>query len=315
MHEAKKPVNINWLGGGLMIGGVVLFSWVVFGIVLRESQTSKPIANNSPPLSASSPLNSYVGDKAMIIAGLKEATELKLIHSLSDEYAMIAAGLRESNAPDFIRSLSEKALAGDTEAQLILGCRYAKGLGTIKDEEEAAKWFKLASDSMYSRLNQRAEAGDLVAMLELYHRQFHGVCIPVNKASACRWILKAADRTPPGQISQLAKRLESDVRQEAALSPESAEAMDKLLIMAAMKGGAEERFALASRLAAGNERPADQIEAYAWYNLAAANGHSLAAERRAQLESRSDFLNQISMKGQKRSRELLKQIEEAKTSK
>ena len=217
--------------------------------------------NSSPPASSekTSILSSAIlsNEKGFIDAGLREISENKLVSTLT------------------VEKLRGAALGGDVESQLLLGARFAIGEGVIKDEEEAIRWFKMASTSILTSLVRRADKGEIDAMLELDRRFFNGIAVPPDKVIACGWLRKAA-----------------------------------------MKGDAQSQFNLGARLTVGEGGPVDAVEAYAWYNLAAAAGYSTGnvnagAERDRVGLSRPD----LPSLGQKRSRELLRQIEEAKAAK
>lgn len=58
------------------------------------------------------------------------------------------------------------------------------------------------------------------------------------------------------------------------------------LEQSAEQGSADAQWELASFYDLGYGRPKDQVKALAWYMLAAAQGHALAAKRAVLLESR-----------------------------
>jgi len=74
-----------------------------------------------------------------------------------------------------------KAEAGDLKAQYDIGNMYLKGQGTVRNEQEAYKWFSTAAEKGYSRAQYK--------LGYLYHR---GEKINRNKAKAFKWINKSA---------------------------------------------------------------------------------------------------------------------------
>ena len=48
--------------------------------------------------------------------------------------------------PDRIAEIRRRAGQGDPDAQLSLGVIYANGEGVLKDDGEAAQWYRLAAD-------------------------------------------------------------------------------------------------------------------------------------------------------------------------
>lgn len=71
----------------------------------------------------------------------------------------------------------------------------------------------------------------------------------------------------------------------AAPATWSAETTDPLQ-QTAEEGSAGAQYELATYYELGYSRPKDSVKALAWYMLAAAQGHALAAKRAVQLESR-----------------------------
>ena len=165
------------------------------------------------------------------------------------------------SSPQTLEQLRTTASKGVVESQLLLGKRFAVGDGVIKDDEEAIRWFKLASGSIIASLVRRAKGGDVEAMVELGRRYTDGIGLPAD-----------------GVV---------------------------------LKGHIYSQYDLACRLENGKGAPVDLVEAYAWYNIAAIGLGYAGASR----DSLASLHPDITSLGQKRSRELLRQIEEAKASK
>lgn len=79
--------------------------------------------------------------------------------------------------------LLERAQAGDAEAQFELGVRYYYGDGVPEDEEEAAKWTRLA-----------AEQGHAGAQNNLGLMYFYGEGVRQDREKAVYWYCKAAEQ-------------------------------------------------------------------------------------------------------------------------
>jgi TPR repeat protein len=254
---------------------------------------------------------------------------------LSSDQAVIKAGLAEYGSKPPASNLSAswlrtRAEEKDSTAFLPLGALYATGDGVIKDDEEAAKWFRLHALKVYDGLYQRASKGDVEAMAELYRRFIKGVGFPKNYIQGCKWVLTAAASGDLNNSKDLIRDFSEkcDVR-PGLTNPLFLETYLSLLREAALKGGADEKVYLATALQICADYwggralqeglyPATQknvqlnlslkVEAYAWYNVAAALRHPGAAEKR-------DALQEVSAAGQKRSREILAEIEKLKASK
>jgi TPR repeat protein len=254
---------------------------------------------------------------------------------LSSDLEVIKAGLAEYGSKPPASNLSEpwiraRAEEKDSTAFLPLGALYATGDGVIKDDEEAAKWFRLHALKVYDGLYQRASKGDVEAMGELYRRFIKGVGFPKNYIQGCKWVLRAAASGDLNNSKDLIRDFyeKCDVR-PGLTDPLFHETYLSLLREAAFKGGADEKVHLAttlqicadywkSRALQEGPYPATQknvqlnlslkVEAYAWYNISAAMRHPDAAKKR-------DALHEVSAAGQKRSREILLEIEKRKASK
>jgi TPR repeat protein len=91
------------------------------------------------------------------------------------------------------------------------------------------------------------------------------------------------------------------------------EKASKLFLEAAISGDVECQRVMGSRYQQGLGVPADYVEAYAWYNVCAASGDELAAKSRESL-ARNLQTDQVAA-AQKRSREILEEIEAKKAKK
>src|SRR6202050_2670899 len=82
-----------------------------------------------------------------------------------------------------IADLKEIAYAGDVNAQVQLGVIYLTGDGVPRDDAEAVKWLRKASDQD-SALAERYLA-------EMY---FKGRGVPADNAEAAKWLRQAAEQ-------------------------------------------------------------------------------------------------------------------------
>jgi TPR repeat protein len=80
------------------------------------------------------------------------------------------------------QQLVERAQAGDAEAQLELGQRYATGTGVPQDDVQAAAWYRSA-----------AEGGDTEAMVALGRCYVEGKGVARDLVEGGRWYRRATE--------------------------------------------------------------------------------------------------------------------------
>jgi len=153
-----------------------------------------------------------------------------------------------------------------------------------------------------SDLTALASGGNALACIELGDRYRSGKGCIRDDEEALRWYDKAmvhADQTLEMKLAEVFESWGYHLR--AATYYEKA----------AIRGVAKAQIKMALR----NQSPGsiDVTEAYAWYNICAASGDSYAVSMRDKLEQ--DFPPEIISKGQKRSREILAEIEAKKAKK
>jgi TPR repeat protein len=151
---------------------VTLLMYALFadGKPLPERSTSSAeIASATAPTGAA-----VSSDQQFVIAGMMEINDKKI------------------SSPQTSVQLRTTASNGVVESQLLLGKRFAVGDGVIRDDEEAIRWFKLASGTIIASLVRRAEAGDVEAMVELGRRCADGIRSPADGVVALDWLRKAA---------------------------------------------------------------------------------------------------------------------------
>ena len=220
---------------------------------------------------------------------------------------------------------------GYASAQHYLGAMYATGKGVPKDSTEAARWYRKAADQGYAMAQwclgvvyatgdgvpkDRAEAvrwyrkaadqGNAYGQFSLGEVYATGDGVPKDSAEALRWYRKAADQGEAhAQCSLGVMYATGD-----GMPKDSAEAV-RWFRKAADQGNADAQVSLGWMYEKGDGVPKDETEALAWYYLAAASGDETSRKNRDTLELRLG--RQISLAAQQRSKEILKEIETAKT--
>jgi len=104
---------------------------------------------------------------------------------------------RKGLRPEALGLLRQAAALGDTRAMVDLGESYRDGDGVIKDDSQAAHWFRLA-----------AEAGNAVGMLYLGYMYQEGDGVAKSDSEAVKWFQKAADRGNSSGFYNLATKYE-----------------------------------------------------------------------------------------------------------
>jgi len=144
-----------------------------------------------------------------------------------------------------IDDLRAQAEQGNALAQSYLGLRYESGLGVVKNETEAVRWYVLAADQ------GEGVAKDIVEALAKRGNQ-----------DALKWIFQAAKR--------------GDVKAQYSLgvfyafgssAPQNFAEAYHWLLLAAEQGYVPAQFSL-GRLYEGAE--GNQVDAHAWFNIASA---------------------------------------------
>ena len=183
---------------------------------------------------------------------------------------------------------------GEASAQHSLGEMYSSGDGVTKDKAEAVKWFIKAAEQDYG--SPDFTLGQLYAS---------GDGFPKDSARALELFLKAAEQ---GDISAQF-RLGLIYAKGDGAPKDSTEAV-KWYRKAAEQGLPSAQGNLGSMHANGTGVPKDTIEGLAWSNVAAASGDELFVKNRDMLERRVG--PEATLAAQRRSKEILKQIEVAK---
>jgi TPR repeat protein len=187
--------------------------------------------------------------------------------------------------------------SGMTAAMTNLGWSYANGEGVEKDQQQAVRYYRMAAANK-----------DPIAYNNLGLLYLHGQGVIRDDEEAVRFFRLASDNGHiPGK-----KNLGYMYAEGKGVKSDDAIA-SRLYLEAAYEGDTECQRVIAGRFKLGVGLPRDPIEAYAWYNIAAASGDEQAINARKELEDVLD--GGVASSGQKRSRELLKEIEAKKAKK
>ena len=159
----------------------------------------------------------------------------------------------------------QEAKRGDVDAQFNLGSMYAKGLGVVRNDVVAAKWYKLAAEQGFARA--QANLGDMYA---------EGRGVPQNFAEAVKWYeLSVKEEIPEAQTG-----LALMCAFGKGTPQNDVKALRLLRLAAEKKGYPPAQFNLGWMYANGKGVKLDNGLAYMWYSLAAAQGYEGAIESR-----------------------------------
>ena len=205
-----------------------------------------------------------------------------------------------------IAVLRESALKGNRLHAMQLGYAYADGRGVIKDEVEAAKWFQVAMDRYIAELERSGFAGDIDAILSLVRLNAKGLGTSQNARLAEAWVTFAISVVPPEQLLSLAGIIQLNLDGDSL----ARQLATKVIVAGAIKGLPEAQYAAGLRFESSQGTDRNLAEAYAWFNLAAAQGHLDSLNRRETLEKSAEG-HSIAEQGQRRARQLVVEIEKA----
>lgn len=189
------------------------------------------------------------------------------------------------------RQLQEFAATGEAEAQLVLSLAYRDGWdGTIRPGTLAARWRDLAAELDDPR------PGLVLALLQREKEP-----VPVDRSAAMKWINEAAGRGEP-----YAQVILGEMLLEGNGVPANWRHGAEWMAKSAAAGFAPAQLRLGVIYLVGNETlPKDEIEALAWFILAAETGSRAAMEYR---DERTALLGREAARlAVLRSRELRKQ--------
>ncbi len=255
----------------------------------------------------------------------------------------------EDVLPTNISDLTALASGGNTLACIELGERYRVGRGCIRDEEEALRWYdKAAADDdtevvlrlakIFETLGNRKRAernfekaalrGVREAQLWMAYRHLKDETVEISDTYAwfiicAAWGDVASNATrdymyktyPAVTITRGRVRARDIAITVEAYAIAKANPGDGTLQKRnALAGDVASQFSVAERYRSGiNGFEQDIVEAYAWYNVCAASGYQEAIAARDHLEGQ--MISTQKATAQKRSRELLNEIEANKAKK
>ena len=185
---------------------------------------------------------------------------------------------------------------GDDDAQFNLGRCFAMGQGVAQNYELAVFWYRKAADQR----NHRAENS-----LGICHSRGHGV--QQDYARAVAWYRKAA-----GEGHEEAQTRLGEIYAKGEGVPQDHSLAVFWYRKAAEKGHAEAQINLGINYENGVGVAKDEIEAYAFLNLAGMTDEA-ARKRLSVLEKK--ISQDARLLGQKRTKELQKEIEARQTGK
>ena len=119
-----------------------------------------------------------------------ESLTLAQQHYMAQQYKPVYAdfdeGMRDwgdANDADAFKELKPLAEHGDIVSQYTIGLMYHRGLGVVKDDMQAADWFRKSADQGYAPAQNAL--GELLML---------GRGAAADQEQAHRWLLKAADQ-------------------------------------------------------------------------------------------------------------------------
>ena len=203
------------------------------------------------------------------------ATALKLWTPLADHgnaFAQVRLGVMyekgqgvpqdDAEAVKWYRLAADQ---GDATGQVRLGLAYVTGRGVPQDDAEAVKWYRLAADQ-----------GDATGQVRLGLAYVTGKGVPRDDAEAVKWYHLAAEQGDATGRHTLDAMY--DLGQGA---PENYQAeRSKTIRRAADQGNAKAQYSLGLAYTLGRGVPKDDVLAYMWFSLAAAQGDNDAADMR-----------------------------------
>jgi localization factor PodJL len=187
---------------------------------------------------------------------------LKFPASAGSLAAAVPAGTNGSLSPALLR-LQAKADAGDIQAELLLGLKYADGDGVAPNDGEAVRW-----------LQKAAQAGLAMAQYRLATLYEKGRGVPADAKQANSWYEEAAKRGNRKAMHNLAIAYANGAGQEKNFAEAA-----RWFRAAAERGLADSQFNLAVLYERGLGVRASLADAYKWYVIAAAEGDAESKSR------------------------------------
>ena len=199
-------------------------------------------------------------------------------------------------APSELIEVLEKAAShGNAKAAFDLGAMHQLGRGVPVDRAAGFKWFEKA-----------AKSGDVAAQACLGECYEKGFGIAVDSSQAVHWYAKAAEQGSCDAQVALGRMYAGDDIRDFSKAIACFRA-------AAEMGDTAGQYRLGIMYELGRGVPKDEVEALAWFNVAAISGDKEALKCRTTAEG--DLNQQGRLIAQQRSKEILESIAEKSHSK
>ncbi len=173
----------------------------------------------------------------------------------------VSGWAEEAEPEPYNPELVKKAEAGDAEAQYNLGQCHEKGLGVIKDNKEAVKWYTKSAEQEYAKADY--------AISQCY---FEGKGVPRDKKEAKKWIMKVLTHASADELCAFVGYRFGPMCREFEWYRDLNEDEFLCLKMSAELGNAVAQFQLGYFYRCGRFVSKDQIEALNWWNKSAEQG-------------------------------------------
>jgi TPR repeat protein len=222
-------------------------------------------------------------------------TEAMYILGLHHDLGSVGAFKDSRRAAYWWRKAAE---LGHTGAMAELGTCYALGRGVPRDYGAYVEWHRKAAD-----------LGDTSAMHKLGQSYLTGLWVKTDEKQALGWYRKAADLGDDAAMRILATEFYWNGR---GTEQDRQQALVWLMKSARLGNGLAMHW-LGRTYEQGVEVPKDQVEAYAWTNLAASVNERGAAEARDRLEK--EMSSEAIQRAQMRTRALLVEQQKAQEEK
>lgn len=171
------------------------------------------------------------------------------------------------NPAKAVAEIRPAAEAGDPQAQFYLGSLYEAGAGVPRDYSRAVNWYTRAAEQGHG-------SAQLALGLILYNGAGEG-SVPQDLEEAARWLMAAARQEDPKPYAQF---LVGHMYLEGRGLPRDLKKAEAYARAAAEHGVAGAQYDLGLLIGSREHTLAERIESYAWFLLAARQGHPGAAE-------------------------------------
>ena len=210
-----------------------------------------------------------------ICAPLVTASRLMktLLLSFVSIFVGISSGIAQVQTPgtygDAMRWYQRAAEAGSAQAQFYLGLMHETGTNRSIDLAEATRWY-----------SQAARQDHALAQYKYATALHFGNGVAIDPATAAEWYEKAAHNNIPQAAFNLGY-----MREHGQGGTKDIAAAAMWYRRAALKGVAQARYNLGVLLVRGEGVTKDLIEAWALFDLAAAQELDIAAAARTRIEA------------------------------